>query len=141
MKKIIIFIFLTLFLFAGECENKFFSYANSIDKQERLSIDSFLKLLLTQKCDINIVYKDDIAKKIVKEKMPYMRIKDFTLNQMLNLILTKKNLFYTLKNNSIEISYFKTKTYKINFISASREGSSNLNATDNQLTNKYNFNL
>ncbi len=139
MKKLLILLFLSLFLFAGGCENKLFSYANSINKQERLSINSFLKLLLTQKCNINIVYKDDIAKKIAKEKMPYMKIKDFTLNQILNLILTKKNLFYTLKNNNIEISYFKTKTYKINFISATRTGSSNLNATDNQLKNTYDF--
>ncbi len=139
MKKLLMLLFLSLFLFAGGCENKLFSYANSINKQERLSINSFLKLLLTQKCNINIVYKDDIAKKIAKEKMPYMKIKDFTLNQILNLILTKKNLFYTLKNNNIEISYFKTKTYKINFISATRTGSSNLNATDNQLKNTYDF--
>ncbi len=139
MKKLLILLFLSLFLFAGGCENKLFSYANSINKQERLSINSFLKLLLTQKCNINIVYKDDIAKKIAKEKMSYMKIKDFTLNQILNLILTKKNLFYTLKNNNIEISYFKTKTYKINFISATRTGSSNLNATDNQLKNTYDF--
>jgi len=139
MKKILIFVLLSIFLFAGGCENKFFSYANSINKQERLSINSFLKLLLTQKCNINIVYKDDIAKKIVKEKMPYMKVKNFTLNQILNLILTQKNLFYTLKNNNIEISYFKTNTYKINFISSSRSGSSHLNATDNQVNNKYNF--
>ena len=139
MKKIVILIFLSLFLFASGCENKFFSYSNSSNQKERLSIDSFLKLLLTQKCNINIVYKDAVAKKIAKEKMPYMRIKNFTLNQILNLILTQKNLFYTLKNNSIEISYFKTKTYKINFISASRSGSSNLNATDNTVTNTYDF--
>ena len=139
MKKIFIFLFLAVALFAGNCTNKFFTYANSINKQEHLSIDSFLKLLLTQKCGINIVYKDDIAKKIVKEKMPYIRIKNFTLNQILNLILTQKNLFYTLNGNTLQISYFKTKTYKINFISASRSGSSNLNATDNQVQNKYNF--
>ena len=139
MKKILIFIFLTLFLFANECENKFFSYSNSINKEERLSVDSFLKLLITQKCGINIVYKDDIAKQIVEEKMPFIRIKDYTLYQILDLILTKKNLFYTLKDNTLEISYFKTKTYKINFISASREGSSNLDTTDNKIKNTYDF--
>ncbi len=141
MKKILIFVFLSIFLFAGGCENKFFSYANSMNKQERLSINSFLKLLLTQKCNINIVYKDDIAKQIAKEKMPYIRIKNFTLNQILNIILTQKNLFYRLKNNTIEISYFKTKTYKINFISSSRSGSSNLDSSDNKVTNNYNFNF
>ena len=141
MKKIFILIFLSLFLFAGECENKFFTYANSIEKNERLSIDSFLKLLLTQKCGINIVYKDYISKEIVKKKMPYIKIKNYSLREILNLILTQNGLFYTLNNNVLQISYYKTKTYKINFISSSRSGSANLNATDNTLTNTYDFNF
>ena len=139
MKKLLIFAFMALFLYANNCENRLFSYSNDISANNRLSIDSFLKLLLTQKCNINVVYKDDIAKKIVKEKMPYIKIKDYTLSQILNLILTEKNLFYTLNNNTLSISYFKTKTYKINFLSASRTGTSNLDTTDNSVKNTYDF--
>ena len=139
MKKLFILILTAIFLFASNCDTKFFSYANSLNKQERLTIDSFLKLLVTQKCNINIVYKDDAAKQITQEKMPFIRFKNFTLAQILNLVLNKKNLFYTLKNNTLEISYFKTKTYKIDFISSKRAGSSNLNATDNEVKNTYDF--
>ena len=139
MKKIVIFLFLSIFLFASNCDNKLFSYANNFDKSKRLSIDSFLKLLLTQKCNINVVYKDDVTKTIVKEKMPYIKLKDVTLNQLLNTVLTQKNLFYTLNNNTLSVSYFKTKTYKINFISTSRSGNAKIIATDNQLKNNYDF--
>jgi len=137
----LLFLFVTLLVlsFGFECNNKLFTYANSINIKNHLSIDRFLKLLATQKCGVNIVYKDNIAKKIVKEKMPYIKVKDYTFFQILDLILKQKGLFYTLRNNTLSISYFKTKTYKINFISSTRSGKSNLDATDSRVTNTYNF--
>ena len=139
MKKILLILSLGLLLFASNCDTKFFSYANSINKNERLSIKSFLNLLVTQKCDINIIYKDNIAKEIVQDKMPYVRIKNYSLREILDLILTQKGLFYTLNGNNLEISYYKTKTYKINFISSTRSGESKLDATDNKIQNTYEF--
>jgi len=139
MKKFLILFLFVISLFASNCENKLFSYSNSIDKGKRFSIKTFLNLLVTQKCNINITYQDNIAKKIVNDKMPYLRIKNYTLRQILDLILTKKGLFYTLNDNTLNISYFKTKTYKINFISSIREGVSNLDASANKVENKYKF--
>ena len=139
IKKFVIFCALIVGLFASNCDTKLFSYSNSIDKNQHLKIDSFLNLLVTQKCGINIVYKDEIARKILQEKMPYVRIKNYTLRQILDLILTQKGVFYTLKNNVLELSYFKTKSFKINFISSNREGESNLDATDSKVKNTYNF--
>ena len=139
IKRIIAILAIISGLYASNCDTKLFSYSNSIDKQQHLSIDSFLNLLATQKCGINIVYKDDIAKKILQEKMPYVRIKNYTLRQILDLVLTQKGVFYTMKNNVLELSYFKTKSFKINFISSSRSGESNLDATDSKVKNTYNF--
>ena len=139
MRKIFFITAIVVVLFGANCDNKLFSYANSMNINEHLNIKSFLNLLVTQKCGINIVYDDDIAKKIVNEKMPFLRIKNSTLREILDLILTKKGLFYTLDNNTLEISYFKTKTYKINFISAVRMGESTLDATDNKVQNTYRF--
>ena len=141
IKRIIAIMAIISGLYASNCDTKLFSYSNSIDIQQHLSINSFLNLLATQKCGINIVYKDDIARQILKEKMPYVRIKNYTLRQILDLILTQKGVFYTLKNNVLELSYFKTKSFKINFISSSREGESNLDATDSKVKNTYNFNF
>jgi len=139
MKKLLVVIFFAMSLFANNCNNKLFNYANSLNKAERLSIEEFLNLLATQQCGINIIYKDSKAKAAVSKKMPYVRIKNYTLPQILDLILAKRGLFYTLKNNELEISYYKTKTYKLDFISTNREGEAKLNATDNKIKNKYKF--
>ena len=136
----ILFLFLIIVgVNASNCDMKLFSYVNSMNEKERLSIKEFLDLIVTQKCGINITYKDYISKEIVKNKMPYVNIKNYTLKEILELVLTQKGLFYNLNNNILSISYYKTKTYKINFISSSRSGSSNLDATNSKVKNKYNF--
>jgi general secretion pathway protein D len=138
MKKLVLILFIALSLFAN-CENKLFSYSNSINKNDRLSVQEFLNLLVTQKCNINIVYDDKESQDMVKEKMPFLRIKNYTLNQVLDLILSKKGLFYTLSGNTLEISFYKTKTYKLDFISSNRTGESNVDATDSKVKNEYSF--
>jgi len=139
MKKLFVGILFAVALFANNCNNKLFNYANSMNKSERLSINEFLNLLVTQQCGINIIYKDAKARTELKKKMPFVRIKNYTLPQILDLILAKRGLFYTLKNNELEISYYKTKTYKLDFISTNREGEAQLNATDNTVKNTYKF--
>jgi len=139
MKKIIFILFIILNLFANECDNKFFTYSNSINKQERMKIKEFLDLLVTQKCGINIVYDDDRAKQIVSKKMPFVKIKHYTLREILDLLLSKRDLFYTFDNNTLEISFYKTKTYKLDFLTSSRSGESNLDATDSKVKNTYSF--
>ena len=67
MKKLVLILFLAISIFAN-CDNKLFTYSNNIDLQNRLSIQEFLNLLVTQKCNINIVYDDKESVKIVKDK-------------------------------------------------------------------------
>jgi len=138
MKKLVLILFIALSLFAN-CENKLFTYSNSINKSDRLTIQEFLNLLVTQKCNINIVYDDKESQNLVKEKMPFLRVKNYTLNQVLDLILSKRGLFYSLNDDTLEISYYKTKTYKLDFISSNRVGESNLDATDSKVKNEYTF--
>ncbi|ACM93464.1 general secretory pathway protein D [Nautilia profundicola AmH] len=138
MKKLVLILFIALSLFAN-CENKLFTYSNSINTADRLSIQEFLDLLVTQKCNINIVFDDKESKDAVKNKMPFLRVKNYTLNQVLDLILSKRGLFYTLNGDTLEISYYKTKTYKLDFISSNRVGESNLDATDSKVKNEYTF--
>ncbi|GAB6073904.1 type II secretion system protein GspD [Nautilia lithotrophica] len=138
MKKLVLILFIALSLFAN-CENKLFTYSNSINKSDRLTIQEFLNLLVTQKCNINIVYDDKESQDMVKEKMPFLRVKNYTLNQVLDLILSKRGLFYNLNGDTLDISYYKTKTYKLDFISSNRVGESNLDATDSKVKNEYTF--
>jgi len=139
MKKIVVVLLITIFSFASNCNNKLFSYANSFNKNERVSIKEFLYLLGTQKCNVNVIIKDTKAEKILNEKMPFVRIKDYTFSQILDLILKKRGLFYILDNNELEISYYQTKSYKLDFISSSRKGEAVLDATNNKVTNNYEF--
>ena len=141
IKKILLILAICMGLYASNCDTKLFSYSNSMNISQHLSINAFLNLLVTQKCGINIIYKDDIVKQILKEKMPYVNIKNYTLKEILNLLLKQKGVFYTLNHNTLELSYFKTKSFKINFISSNRSGESILNATDSKVTNTYNFNF
>jgi general secretion pathway protein D len=139
MKKIFLIIFFIVNLFANDCSGKFFTYSNSINPAERMTIKQFLDLLVTKKCGINIIYDDKESLKIIKQKMPFVKIKHYTLNQILDLLLSKRGLFYTLNNNVLEISYYKTKTYKLDFLISSRSGESNLDATDSKVKNTYTF--
>jgi len=141
MKKILFLLFIVISVFANNCNNRFFSYSNSMNADDRMSVKEFLTLLVTQKCGINIVYDDAISKNRLKKKMPFVKIKHYTLNQILDLLISKNDMFYTLKNNLLEISFYKTKTYKLDFITSSRSGASNLNATNSNITNKYSFNF
>jgi len=131
-------LFIALLLFA-DCENKLFTYSNNIISQNRLSIEEFLNLLVTQKCNINIVFDDKESKAEVKNKMPFVRVKNYTLNRILDLILAKRGLFYTINSGTLEISYYKTKTYKLDFVSSNRIGESNLDTTDSKVKNEYTF--
>ena len=138
MKKLLLIVLMSISLFAN-CESKLFSYSNNIDPKNRLSVESFLNLLVTQKCNINIVYEDEKARNEVKNKMPFLRVENYTLQQILDLILSKRGLFYKLNDDTLEISYYKTKTYKLDFISSNRVGESNLDATDSKVKNEYTF--
>ncbi|AZV46960.1 type II protein secretion system D protein [Nautilia sp. PV-1] len=138
MKKLVLIFFMAISLFAN-CENKLFTYSNSINTQDRLTIQQFLDLLVTEKCNINIVYDDKESKAEVKNKMPFIRVKNYTLNQILDLILSKRGLFYDLHGNTLDVSFYKTKTYKLDFISSNRVGESNLDATDSKVKNEYTF--
>ncbi len=139
MKKFILILLITVFGFAGNCDNKLFSFSNSINKSQRMNIKDFLNLLLTQKCNINIIVNDQQAQKILNSKMPFVRINDYTIPQILDLILKKRGLFYSLNNNTLQISYYKTKTYKLDFISSTRTGESVLDATNSKVQNNYTF--
>jgi general secretion pathway protein D len=143
MKKLILLIGgISAGLFANQCSNKFFDYHNSMNKADRLYVKDFLNVLFTKKCGINIIYEDNIAKKIISHtKMPFINISHYSISQILDLLFSQKNLFYSLEGDKLRISYYKTKTYNLDFLTASRTGVSNLDATDSKVTNNYKFNF
>jgi general secretion pathway protein D len=74
MRKLMFMVLFVVGLMAQNmCNNKLFTYSNSINPQSRLTIEQFLNLLVTQKCNIYIVYNDTESRNLVKDKMPFFK--------------------------------------------------------------------
>jgi len=141
MKKImILFFILTAFLYAVNCNKKLFT----------LKIDSPIALKdvlsdLSSECNLNIVVTDKYAAKKLNTDLNYINIVNEPLKDLLNVIFTSKNLFYTLNKNILYISFFKTKTFKINYIPSSISGDTtygdegNSSTGGNNLQTNYSF--
>jgi len=148
MKKLILFfVVLISFLFANNCNKKLFT----------LKIDTPIELKnilndLSSECNLNIIVTDKYAAKALSSKINYINIVNEPLRDFLNIICSSKKLFYTLNKNILFISYFKTKTFKINYIPSSISGDttygnggsnsdSSVNTGDNNLQTNYSFNF
>lgn len=146
-KYIFIILVLVTTSFAGVCESRLFTFKNSADSN--IVLDSFLKALVVDNCNLNIVYEDDLAKQKLKHVvLGQMSIKDYTLKQFLDLIIEGNNLFYSIENNKLKIAYIKTKTFHIDYIPSTRTGSATFTASSsensgdtNSVDSKYEFNF
>ena len=141
MKKII-FLFLAVlsFVYANNCDKKLFT----LKVNNPIALKDILKDLSSQ-CNLNIIVMDKYAQKALNSNINYINIVKEPLKNLLNIVFSSKNLFYTLDKNILYISYFKTKTFKINYIPSSISGDStygnegnNTNGTNNLQTN-YTF--
>jgi len=144
---ILMFFLITSLLATNKCENKLFTFRSG--NNSNISLDSFLKSLAINTCGLNIVYKDKIVKqKLQNTKLDEIYVKDYTLNEFLDLLLTSNNLFYKIDKNKLEISYIKTKTFNIDYIPSTRVGSATFMASSsantgdvNSIDSKYEFNF
>lgn len=141
MKKIIsVFLILISLIYAQNCNKKLFT----------LKINSPILLKdiisdLSSQCNLNIVVTDKFAQKELNSNINYVNIVNEPLKNLLNIIFSSKNLFYTLDKNILFISYFKTKTFKINYIPSSISGDTtygnegNSSNGENNLQTNYSF--
>jgi len=147
MIKAIIFLILSISVsIAHTCNNKLFTLStrgeNSIN----------LKTLITNisdTCNLNIIITDDIAKSKLNTNLQHIKIKNATLNEFLNYILTNNNFFYSINNETLKISFIKTKTFKIDYINSVISGESSFYAStpqnsdnssgSNTLSSSFNF--
>jgi len=135
MKKIYIYLILISALFANtNCSKKMFTMhlKNPIKFSNVLSD-------LSSECNLNIIIKDKKASDILNSNINYINVDNVSLNNLLNILFTAKNLFYSLKGNNLYISYYKTKTFKLDFVPNSITGTSNMNTTDNSIKTDYSF--
>ena len=148
MKKILfmVLVFVST-VFANNCGSKLFTFESG--NQNDVSLNSFLQALVVDNCNINIVYDDDVTKaKVEKIKLGKISVKNYTLKQFLDLLIADNNLFYTLKDNKLIISYIKTKTFNVDYIPSTRTGTATFTASSsgesgdtNSVDSKYEFNF
>jgi len=134
-------------LFANACGNKLFTFQSSADSN--ITVDTFLRALLVDNCNINIVYDDKLTQQKAKSTLiGAISVKNYTLKQILDLVVADHNLFYKLNNHKLKISYVKTKTFNVDYIPSTRTGSSTFQASSsgsngdtNSVDSKYDFNF
>jgi len=129
MKKILFLILIVSFSIANSCNNRLFSLSTEGDNSINLKT---LITDLSDTCNLNIIVTDDIAKSKLNSNLHYLKLKNVTLDEFLNHILSENGFFYTLKNNTLTISYIKTKTFKIDYINSVFTGETTFAATTPQ---------
>lgn len=110
----------------ASCQSKFFSFKVNSTKSSPGSILNVLENLSTE-CRMSLIFADDTTRKLVNKKISYLSVNDFSLEDILDLLLTENNLFYTLSDkNVLKVSHLQTKTFFIDYVSfADRSSISN----------------
>jgi len=133
-KSLFLIIFIISLVWAGDCERKLFSLhiVNPIPLKTILSD-------LVNECKINIVLRDNDAKKLINRKIEFVNVQNVNFKELLNTLFEHANLFYEIKDNTVTVSYYKTKTFRVDFIPNSISGIMNIDSTDNTVKTDYKF--
>ncbi len=117
MRYIVLTFFLFVLLFGGECDNKLFNLKAMAGDGENITIRDILKDLALE-CDLSIIFEDPYAKKKISKPLDFVNVKNYTLKEFLDFLLTQNNLFYSYnpRKNLLKISYYKTKSFNIDYI-------------------------
>jgi len=75
-------------------------------------------------CGLTLLVKDKEAKKRLQEHLYFVKLNNASLYEFLDTILTENNIGYELDGNKLKISYLKTKSFNLHYISGARQGSS-----------------
>ena len=112
-----------------DCDNELLS--TSIDS--KITIKDFL-LHLSNYCSKSLIVKDALAKNILNDELFGINIIDLSLNEILDLILKDKDLYYTYKDDIIRVSGLSTKTFRVDYVNSSRdvESSTDISLSANQ---------
>ena len=90
---------------------------------------------LSDECEFSVVVTDSQAEQILNSSLNKTHIKNLTINEVLDLILTQNNLNYTLENNTLKISYLQTKVFNIDYILSQRKGTGSTDITLSSTSN------
>lgn len=117
--KIVYGSLLTLLLSSSsyaDCSYELFSISSTKDTK----IVDFVEQL-SDECEFSVIVSDPNAEKFLEKQLNKIHIKNLTVKEVLNIILGENNLFYTLDNNILKISYLKTEVFGIDYILSQRK--------------------
>jgi general secretion pathway protein D len=106
----------------ANCGNKFFTFNLKDQANQTVTILDILENL-SQECKLTLVFEDENVLQAVNKSLNYINVHDFSLKELLELILEENNIFYTLSDNKkvLKLSYFRTKSYFIDYVSFSQQ--------------------
>ena len=108
----------------ADCSYELFTISSSKNTKIMDFIDQ-----LSDECGFSIIITDSYAEKTLQTKLNKTNLKNLTIEEVLNIILTENNLSYTLENNLLRISYLKTKVFNIDYILSQRKSSGSTDVT------------
>jgi len=118
--KLILFIFLTFYTLNANsnCENTLFTF--DVLKSSNVKTIDIIENL-ADKCEFSVKIKDDIASDVINKELFIVHIKDYTLEQVFNFLLTQNNMFYKYNetNKVLSISYLETRSFVIDYVNLS----------------------
>ena len=84
---------------------------------------------LADECGLTLLVKDEEAKKRLQENLYYVKLKDASLEEFLDVVLRENDINYNLVGNRLRINYLQTETFHLDYIAGSRIGKSNAHVT------------
>ena len=116
----------------ADCSYELFSISSAKDTKIIDFVDQ-----LSDECGFSIIVTDPNAEKFLEKSLNKTNLKNLTIDEVLDIILSENNLAYTLENNLLKISYLKTKVYEIDYILSQRKSKG---TTDVTLSSSSNMN-
>ena len=131
MRAIIVSLLFVLFSssLSANCENKFFTFNIKDTNSQSIRIMDVVENIADE-CHMTVVFADSSVKKSLQKKLNYINVKDFSLKELFDLILSENNIFYELTNKQqiLKLAHLKTKTFFIDYVSFSERKSSSNNS-------------
>ncbi len=127
MKKIFTIAFigvLSVSVYAkSDCDDKVFS---NLSASKGTTISQMLEQL-SSRCSFSIAVKDNNAEELLNKQLNTINLRDFTLNDIFDFLLTENKLDYEYQNGILKISSYTTKTFKVDYITAVRSAATTFN--------------
>jgi len=108
-------------LHASQCDNKLFTLSIESHANKPIKLKNIINDLASS-CHITVLYADALTKAKLNKNLEAIYIKDYTLEEVFQLILNEQNLFYDYDESlsRLKISYLQTQSFNIDYINVTQ---------------------